>query len=66
MRKKIILVATTSSMIELFNSRNIKMLQQLGFKVYVAANFKKPGSISVNDSENFIKKLESMNVKWYQ
>jgi hypothetical protein len=44
--KNILLVATTSSMIELFNSRNIKILQKLGFNVFVAANFKKPGSIS--------------------
>lgn len=64
--KNILLVATTSSMIELFNSRNIKILQKLGFNVFVAANFKKPGSISVDDSEKFIHKLENIGVKWYQ
>lgn len=64
--KNILLVATTSSMIELFNSRNIKILQKLGFNVFVAANFKKPGSISVDDSQKFINNLENIGVKWYQ
>lgn len=64
--KNILLVATTSSMIELFNSRNIRILQKLGFNVFVAANFKKPGSISVDDSQKFISELENIGVKWYQ
>lgn len=54
-RQRILIIATTASMIEQFNIHNIKILQKLGIEVHVGTNFKKPGTITSNLSENLKK-----------
>ena len=63
---KILLIATTSSMIGNFNIDNIKILQSLGAKVFVGTNFNAPGSITVKKSTELKKRLHMMGVKCYQ
>lgn len=63
---RILLIATTSSMIGNFNIDNIKILQDLGAKVFVGTNFNAPGSITVKKSTELKNKLHLMGVKCYQ
>lgn len=65
-RQKILILATTASMIEQFNIHNIKILQSLGADVQVATNFKNPGTITSSTSQKLISKLTEMNVKCHQ
>lgn len=59
------MVANTASMIKLFNIRNIKILQSLGYKVFVAANFSQPGTISFNENNKFKDELRDLDVKYF-
>lgn len=52
---KILILATTASMIEQFNMHNISILKSLGAEVHVGTNFKKPGNITQLESEEFKK-----------
>lgn len=65
-RQKILILATTASMIEQFTIHNIKILQSLGADVQVATNFKNPGTITSSTSQKLISKLTEMNVKCHQ
>ncbi|PAB01865.1 glycosyltransferase [Enterococcus canintestini] len=64
--KKALILASVASMIEQFNLRNIEILQELGYEVHVATNFKNSGTI--NHDKAFILKenLEKKNVKCFQ
>lgn len=64
--KKALMVAHVSSMIDLFNMRNIAMLQEIGYEVHVAANFKVGNTSSAQRIEEFKKELEQKKVKWFQ
>lgn len=63
---KILILATTASMIEQFNMHNISILKSLGAEVHVGTNFKKPGNITQLESEEFKKNLENMGVRCHQ
>lgn len=63
MKRKVLLVANTASMIKLFNLRNIAILHQLGYEVLVAANFSEPGTISLAMAAELKQKLADLNVK---
>ena len=63
--KRILLVANTASMIKLFNIRNINILQRLGFKVFVAANFTTPGTISQSENSKFKALLRSNEIRYF-
>ncbi|MFR0608665.1 glycosyltransferase [Limosilactobacillus balticus] len=65
-KKKILILATTASMIAQFNMHNIKILKKLGFEVHVGTNFKKPGTIPNNLSKNLVATLNKMNVPYHQ
>lgn len=65
-KAKILILATTASMIEQFNMHNIKILQSLGAEVHVGTNFTNPGTITKTLSKRLINKLEGMEVKWHQ
>ena len=65
-KQRILILATTASMIEQFNIHNIKILQSLGAEVHVGTNFKNPGTITKDISKQLISKLISMNVKYHQ
>ncbi len=61
-RKKALMLASVASMIERFNVSNIQLLQSMGFKVDVAANFTNPGTITIDRAENFKKYLANIDV----
>lgn len=63
--KKALMLAHVSSMIDLFNMRNIAILQEMGYEVHVAANFKVGNTSSAQRIEEFEKELEQKNIKWF-
>ncbi|MBR4182333.1 MAG: glycosyltransferase family 1 protein, partial [Lachnospiraceae bacterium] len=44
--KKALMVATVASVIDQFNDRNLKILQDMGYEVHVAANFESGNTTS--------------------
>ncbi|MHC9537671.1 glycosyltransferase [Dellaglioa sp. BT-FLS60] len=64
--KKVLIVASVASMIEQFNMDNIKILQELGYKVEVATNFSFAGTITDNIANSLKKKLEEKDVICHQ
>ena len=65
-KKRVLMLAHVSSMIDLFNMRNMEMLQKMGYEVHVAANFKVGNVSSAQRIEEFKKELEQKNIKWFQ
>lgn len=49
-------------MIKQFNIRNIKILNSLGYEIHVAANFKKPGTITSELARKLVEKLVESDV----
>lgn len=65
-QKKILIAASVASMIDQFNMQNICLLQQMGYKVYVACNFKEGNTCDDQRILAMKKKLREMHVVWYQ
>lgn len=53
MSKKVLMLAAKANMIQQFNHRNIKILQNLGYEVHVATNMVDFGSMSAEENERF-------------
>ena len=53
MTKKVLMLAAKANMIQQFNHRNIKILQDLGYEVHVATNMVDFGSMSAEENERF-------------
>lgn len=53
MTKKVLMIAAKANMIQQFNHRNIKILQELGYEVHVATNMTKFGSMSLDENNRF-------------
>lgn len=53
MSKKVLMLAAKANMIQQFNHRNIKILQNLGYEVHVATNMVDFGSMSTDENERF-------------
>ncbi|ORI85239.1 glycosyltransferase [Leuconostoc lactis] len=51
MTKKVLMLAAKANMIQQFNHRNIKILQELGYEVHVATNMVDFGSMSEAENE---------------
>ncbi len=62
--KKALILASTPSMIEQFNMNNIKILQDLGYIVEVAANFENGGTIDEKRLESFKEELKNDNINF--
>lgn len=60
--KKALMYASVASMIQQFNIENIKLLQELGYEVDVACNFKFGSTISQEKIEALKMKLKDLNV----
>ena len=63
--KKALMLATVASMIEQFNMGNIELLQNLGYKVDIAANFTDGGTLDENRLEEYKKELEKKDIQYY-
>ncbi|MDI6498963.1 glycosyltransferase [Leuconostoc suionicum] len=53
MKKKVLMLAAKANMIQQFNHRNIKILQNLGYEVHIATNMVDFGSMSAEENERF-------------
>lgn len=60
------MLAAKANMIQQFNHRNIKMLQDLGYEVHVATNMVDFGSMSSEENERFKKWMIENNVITHQ
>lgn len=65
MKKKALMTASVASMIDLFNMDNIQILQQMGYEVHVAANFKEGNITSDERVKEFRRELESDGIATY-
>ncbi|MEC6747650.1 glycosyltransferase family 4 protein [Marinilactibacillus sp. XAAS-LB27] len=63
--KKVLMLASVASMIDLFNKDNILTLQELGTEVQVACNFDFGSITSSERVEEFKKELTSLGIKYY-
>ena len=63
---KALIVASVASMIDQFNMNNIKLLQNNGYEVEVAANFIVGNTSSDEQLRLFKKKLNKQNIHFYQ
>ena len=61
--KKALVLASVASMIDQFNIPNIRILQSLGYKVDVVADFADPGTITAERADDLKKRLAAMNVR---
>ncbi len=60
--KKVLMLASVASMIGQFNLPNIKLLQELGYEVHVACNFKKGNTCDRKTLDELQRELEHMQV----
>lgn len=63
--KKMLIIASVSSVIEQFNMLNIDILQNLGYEVHVAASFNNETNISKKRELEFKKELKSLNITFF-
>ena len=66
MSKKVLMLAAKANMIQQFNHRNIKILQNLGYEVHVATNMVDFGSMSTDENERFKLWMSNNNVIAHQ
>ncbi|MBB6638158.1 glycosyltransferase family 4 protein [Cohnella thailandensis] len=64
--KRMLMLASVSSMIDQFNMPNIKLLQEMGFQVDVACNFENGNTSSSERVSAFKKELEDQQINYYQ
>jgi glycosyltransferase involved in cell wall biosynthesis len=66
MEKRVLVIATVPSMIGQFNMNNIKLLQDLGYEVDVAADFNDTSIWPPERIEKFRKDLEQLDIEQFQ
>lgn len=64
--KKVLMIAAKANMIQQFNKRNIKILQNIGVEVHVGTNFKEYGSMDNKENEKLKKWLDENSVIQHQ
>ena len=64
--KKALMVASVASMIDQFNMGNIAILEQLGYRVEVAANFSQGSNTSAQRVEKFQQELAAAGREYHQ
>jgi len=63
MEKRVLMIASVASMIDLFNKDNLLLLKQLGMEIDVAANFKKGNITSQERVNEFKNELKFRGIK---
>lgn len=66
MEKRALQLASVASMIDLFNRDNIRILQELGYRVDVATNFEEGSITSQEHVDNYRKELAEQGIDAYQ
>ena len=64
--ERVLMVATVAGSIFAFNMENIRILQELGYKVDVATDFNFTGSWAVDGVAAFKQQMDDMGVNYYQ
>lgn len=64
--KKVLMMASVASMIDLFNRDNISILRDMGFEAHVACNFEFGSITSQERVDEFRKELEEKQIKTFQ
>lgn len=64
--KKALMVSTVPSMIGQFNMDNVRLLQELGYEVYIACNFNDRSIWPDDKVQKFAKELEQLQIPYYQ
>lgn len=64
-RKKMLMLATTAAMIEQFNKDNIIILEEMGYEIHVAGNWREGNPISRERLEEFKRWLIRHHGKWF-
>ena len=66
MRKKVLIITNTASMVHLFNSVNIVALQNEGYEVHIACNFVNGNTASKEAIEEYKKEWNLKNIISHQ
>ena len=66
MEKKAIIISSVASMIEQFNMPNIKLLQDMGYKVTVACNFENGSTITKSQIDKMLKLFSDEGIETLQ
>ena len=64
--RKVLLAASVASMIDQFNMQNISLLQQMGYEVHVACNFREGNTCDARRVRKFQERLTQLQVVWHQ
>lgn len=64
--KKILMVATVPAMIGQFNIDNLRLLQELGYKVEIACNFEDRSVWTSERVHSFVQMMQSMQISMHQ
>ena len=64
--KKVLMLASVASMINQFNMPNIHLLQEMGYEVHVACNFKEGSTCSDEKVLEIKRDLEELGIPYYQ
>ncbi len=65
-KKAVLMIASVASMIDQFNMPNIRLLQEMGYEVHVACNFKEGNTCDAKRIRKLKETLASMQVVWHQ
>lgn len=60
------MIASVASMIDQFNMSNIRLLQEVGYEVHVACNFKEGNTCDAQQIRRLHEKFCQMHVVWHQ
>lgn len=65
-KKKVLLLASVASMMEQFNRENIRILQELGYQVHLACNFKTGSTAPEPVIDAFVREMQQKGVRCIQ
>ena len=66
MYRNVLMAASVASMIQQFNLDNLVLLQELGYKVHVACNFKEGNTCSVFQVRKLLQFFRGRGIVWHQ
>ncbi len=64
--RKVLMCASVASMIDQFNLPNIRLLQEMGYEVHVACNFKEGNTCDARRLRELKRELRQMRAVWHQ
>jgi len=65
-KKEVLMLASVASMIDQFNMQNIRLLQEMGYEVHAACNFREGNTCDAKRIQKLKKTFAAMHVIWHQ